>query len=539
MMRKGASWLRDVWESRLNASSPSTFGNDALDNDGSPSDADEDDNLHQPEMPISRNPSASCMHNRTAECSPEGHFIICFECAGQLDRAHSNVFASARISDQCGRPKGKAVYTLSQMRTAKPAWKVPRDLLTTVQPSDLIIIQLFSPDWTRPIAQAHGRAGLLLEQNPMVRKSSLTDMGDGELPSSDAGQSHCSLAGANPAPESTPAASASDPALVNDDPNGGNISHANQSVVVHLPLWNTVRIVPGCMVLRSFPFREEKHQRKRLFLIRHAQSRWNEAQATRKYAGMLAYDHPLTPEGARQALALHSSWQPNKINMHDAPDSGDWIQSFLQADGLLCSPLTRALQTAVLALEDHPASERGNIKLLPSLRELKTRGGFDSVGKCRGSEILQRCQEKLVEVVGETKTKTAMSKWNIDVERCQAEWWTAPDDADSESEATERVADILNAVRFLSDSHSVIAVGHSGIFQSLCKRAISQALLAAEESPVGGSTLVNKKLTNASVLGLDIAFGQTGTPSILEARLLFRSSLSDSGQQHPQHNGTE
>ncbi len=45
------------------------------------------------------------------------------------------------------------------------------------------------------------------------------------------------------------------------------------------------------------------------FLIRHGESKWNEAQEKIHIAGMLNRDHPLTEDGINQALSLNARWK--------------------------------------------------------------------------------------------------------------------------------------------------------------------------------------------------------------------------------------
>ena len=49
--------------------------------------------------------------------------------------------------------------------------------------------------------------------------------------------------------------------------------------------------------------------RKTVFLVRHGQSRWNEAQRNRRLDALVAFDHPLTRLGAEQALRLREQWR--------------------------------------------------------------------------------------------------------------------------------------------------------------------------------------------------------------------------------------
>jgi hypothetical protein len=45
------------------------------------------------------------------------------------------------------------------------------------------------------------------------------------------------------------------------------------------------------------------------FLIRHGESKWNEAQSKINITGMLDRDHPLTEDGINQACALNARWR--------------------------------------------------------------------------------------------------------------------------------------------------------------------------------------------------------------------------------------
>lgn len=50
-------------------------------------------------------------------------------------------------------------------------------------------------------------------------------------------------------------------------------------------------------------------RRKTFFLIRHGESKWNEAQAKISISGMLDRDHALTERGIQQAADLNRRWK--------------------------------------------------------------------------------------------------------------------------------------------------------------------------------------------------------------------------------------
>lgn len=77
---------------------------------------------------------------------------------------------------------------------------------------------------------------------------------------------------------------------------------------------------------------------KTVHLIRHGQSTFNEATATTPWSDPMLFDAPLTPYGAEQAKALRLQ------------------VSTLGVELVVTSPLTRAIQTAMLAFADSGAA---------------------------------------------------------------------------------------------------------------------------------------------------------------------------------------
>jgi broad specificity phosphatase PhoE len=70
---------------------------------------------------------------------------------------------------------------------------------------------------------------------------------------------------------------------------------------------------------------------------------------------MIAVDHPLSERGVSEAMALNKA-----IKTASKPTSATTasqmleVNEFLNAPLVISSPLTRALQTAMIALKDHP-----------------------------------------------------------------------------------------------------------------------------------------------------------------------------------------
>lgn len=95
---------------------------------------------------------------------------------------------------------------------------------------------------------------------------------------------------------------------------------------------------------------------------------------------------------------MHGKWTAQVAGQTDG--LSDTLQEFLGADALFVSPLTRAIQTALLVLADHPTLKEKGLTLLRNLREIKKLGGFDTVGKAFGEEVAVRVQAEMTKVLG-------------------------------------------------------------------------------------------------------------------------------------------
>uniref|UniRef100_A0A7S2RBI2 Uncharacterized protein n=1 Tax=Rhizochromulina marina TaxID=1034831 RepID=A0A7S2RBI2_9STRA len=156
--------------------------------------------------------------------------------------------------------------------------------------------------------------------------------------------------------------------------------------------------------------------RKTLFLVRHAESEWNAAQAKMDMVNMFkSVDHPLSVKGLQQAQDLaqriaqaavtqearqQQSRRRTKSKSSVVLGAQDRLQfeaSFLTAP-IFSSPLCRALQTAMVAFHEsgHAALKTRGITLLAQSREVKKGvGSLDCVGKVTGPSIHFQAVESL------------------------------------------------------------------------------------------------------------------------------------------------
>ena len=95
---------------------------------------------------------------------------------------------------------------------------------------------------------------------------------------------------------------------------------------------------------------------KQVFFVRHGESRWNEAQAKGQVIQMLStVDHPLNATGYAQATALgqaiRTAVDDPQGELNSSASESNAIRSLVSATAVWSSPLTRAMQTAMIGLE--------------------------------------------------------------------------------------------------------------------------------------------------------------------------------------------
>jgi len=230
---------------------------------------------------------------------------------------------------------------------------------------------------------------------------------------------------------------------------------------------------------------------KKIYLIRHAQSRWNKAQKHHNLLAMVKErDHPLTSAGYRQAHAL-------ALEIEAASRGDGSFGSLLDASAVWCSPHTRALQTTLVGL--HPLLEGGQLRvcLKPSARERKSLGGFDSVGAGRGDQCVHRALRKLYGIVDACEVERLRTV-RVDTDEAQEKWWSCT--RDSRASVRSRINKLLLDIQ--SSPHcSIIIVGHSHFFRELFRSCACKS----EEAALG-LQLRNDKIPNCGVASCTISF---------------------------------
>lgn len=190
------------------------------------------------------------------------------------------------------------------------------------------------------------------------------------------------------------------------------------------------------------------------------------------------------------------------------------------------SPLTRAVQTAVIALGETMTTEdsRGEMVLMATAREKQNFGGLDSKPEMMGAAVIQRTLEELQTLYrGESAAREIIetfSKLRFDAQEVRDTWWH-----DGLSEPAPRVQERLQEFMsqlVYSPHRTIVVVGHSHFFRAIFKRFASPAFKAKE--PALARRLGEEKLSNCGVARLELDPKSPDCP-IVGVKLVFETTL--------------
>jgi len=298
---------------------------------------------------------------------------------------------------------------------------------------------------------------------------------------------------------------------------------------------------------------------KTLYMIRHAESRWNYAQKNIAVFDLVSdVDHGLTYEGCQQSQLLKrkiararqraEGGESNKGSEQgdDAPNQTEI--TFMQAQLLCSSPLTRSIQTACISLADHPLmhdtqdrANAGRLRLLSDAREYKSSvASFDCIGAAVGPKIVGRVVEETQKAYNGAAASMppnavprqegdGISALALEYNDCAQVWWTTTTESDAGTFET-RIEEFLNYIRYQPED-SIVVVSHSYFIRALFKNYTHQHALDQNATlpnvKYGESYQVadlgHLKLENCGVVAMNLDFSTT-TP-IMGAKLLFGSRL--------------
>eukprot|EP00746_Dinoflagellata_sp_MGD_P121356 gnl/MRDRNA2_/MRDRNA2_56557_c0_seq3.p1 gnl/MRDRNA2_/MRDRNA2_56557_c0~~gnl/MRDRNA2_/MRDRNA2_56557_c0_seq3.p1 ORF type:complete len:336 (-),score=44.90 gnl/MRDRNA2_/MRDRNA2_56557_c0_seq3:18-1025(-) len=250
----------------------------------------------------------------------------------------------------------------------------------------------------------------------------------------------------------------------------------------------------------------DPQQEKFLFVVRHAQSQWNQLLQGKTNLGdgaacLAKTDHQLTEAGIDQAIRLrneirqsYNETNTNASGSSDCSRSAWYDQLFRKSMPIYCSPMLRALQTAHIAI---PVIEgwAERIVLLPDAREVFQRAvDRDCVGSATGRGIIRRavslCDLPVLAGLDE----------RVDTSECDGEWWSKQVEGAEQIQA--RLRALMDRLLNFDDRSSCVLVTHSILIRELVRQ-----YGAGDRNSDGGyyvwcAKQRNMKLKNCGVLGL-------------------------------------
>ena len=234
------------------------------------------------------------------------------------------------------------------------------------------------------------------------------------------------------------------------------------------------------------------------------------------------YDENMT-ELERQSAALTAKFSRSATLNEIKTRRQDYRKMFLAADSVYSSPLTRAIETALVALEGHKALETRGLVLTSVIREIKGVGGLDSVGVACGSSIADRVASELEAKLGKERAEQLMIN-SIHVNDAANPWWTNTTSFDNRVDQHDRVSEFISFSRYCEGDRPIF-VGHSLFFKLFYSRRVSTLL--AKVRPELSSNLKRHRLGNATILAVTVLYSSENDfdCTILDADLIFGGSF--------------
>jgi broad specificity phosphatase PhoE len=269
-----------------------------------------------------------------------------------------------------------------------------------------------------------------------------------------------------------------------------------------------------------------------VYLIRHAESRYNEAKKEWNLKGLVGErDHPLSDTGIAQCARLH-------LTLQTAAASGDEnAQAIISREKTLSSPLCRAILTAHLALP-YSGQAPPHVVAIAQAREHCMMPVFarDSIGTPRDA-INAKVSLELAAVNNSRPTASAVDEGRstdapflkapiVDVSYIREEaWWIV---GEKEASIAERLGKLMlflysetqGGGKSESGAAAVVLVAHSRIIRALFRKF-----------SVCSSEFADKLVDNCAVVRLTIAIkaGEISDPPWLTPRITNAVFLFGSG----------
>ncbi len=335
---------------------------------------DEKNNDSDDEMRQQRGRSSSGCNN---------HLVISLERIENLDCAsNEKVLVTARMSDRFGNLKGKRCMFSSRKRAENNNTNIESSSSSNSKKDATTVNNNNAIEWGGETMDLLCRDGLRRDDRLVVEASvsnegtfsgGLSKMMGGGASGKEKdisctqrviGYGTCGLC-CDRLEEEGNGGGFGDDGFDDDDDNfpSGSKTSVTLTVPLRIGLSNTKNASRKCQAVVRVLFDVVPATKKRIYLFRHGESAWNEAQRNVNVRNMMAYDHPLTEAGVAQCVRMAVlAKKPPTPTISSSPSSAidDWEEVYANTYHVIVSPLTRAVQTAMILLAKHPATMKRN-----------------------------------------------------------------------------------------------------------------------------------------------------------------------------------
>mmetsp|Transcript_10626 Transcript_10626/g.24165 ORF Transcript_10626/g.24165 Transcript_10626/m.24165 type:complete len:510 (+) Transcript_10626:53-1582(+) len=257
-----------------------------------------------------------------------------------------------------------------------------------------------------------------------------------------------------------------------------------------------------------------------VFFIRHGESGWNKAQSDWDLWTMaIQKDHPLSGRGREQAEELSARLS----------EGSKEVEPILHSDVVYVSPLTRAVQTAVIAFSQEFLKSRGHCEfvLMPNAREKQNLGGRDSMPSKIGADIVQHAHDELRRLY-QDQDASVLKTFNqlvFDCQEVQDQWWHETH-VESHMDLEERLQEFMSQLVY-SPHRNIVVVGHSHFFRAVFQKHLSKEF--QDKKPSFARQLATMKMSNCGIARLEIDPRHDDEGVITDVELLLNTRIGGEG----------
>jgi len=214
------------------------------------------------------------------------------------------------------------------------------------------------------------------------------------------------------------------------------------------------------------------------------------------------------------------------------------IKKLWGADAVWSSPLTRTIQTTLVALQGHPMLRKNGIILSADAREIKGQMSRDSIGCAKGERAIRlRVLAEMAELYSSKAVASSESAEDtvppadivgrllrpvLDASDASDEWWTGAFDKDKREDVDVRLNELLNSIKFAPAS-TIILVSHSNFFKYLLGRRLHKDLRARK--PELARAAAELKMKNCALVRLEMDFSEDLNHCIVDMEPLFADDM--------------